>query len=92
MIQSFEPGFPAICRDNRDHRLSRLRGSRGRRNTSNPERFFKTLIDKGCLGRAQTAIQPAGNRRETGSLETAALVHGATRQGWSKGSDDAVTS
>ena len=39
--------------------------------SSNPERFFKTLIDKGCLGRAQTAIQPAGNRRETGSLETA---------------------
>ena len=39
--------------------------------SSNPERFFKPLIDKGCLGRAQTAIQPAGNRRETGSLKTA---------------------
>ena len=39
--------------------------------SSNPERFFKPLIDKGCLGRAQTAIQPAGNRCETGSLETA---------------------
>ena len=25
-------------------------------------------------------------------LRRAALVHGATRQGWSKGSDDAVTS
>ena len=38
--------------------------------SSNPERFFKPLIDKGCLGRAQTAIQPAGNRRETGSLKS----------------------
>ena len=37
------------------------------------------------------AIEAAHSERETQQLH-AALVHGATRQGWSKGSDDAVTS
>ena len=38
---------------------------------------------EGVLGGGGGRVERAGRR---------ALVHGATRQGWSKGSDDAVTS